>query len=373
MTIYLDHNASALPLPAAVDAAAAWLARGGNPSSVHARGRAARAAVERGRRQIASAVGASPGAVVLTSGATEALHLAIGGLLEPGDHVVVSAVEHPAVFGACRAARAEVSIVAVDAAGRLSPSAFAAACRPETRLVVAMAAQNEVGTVYPTAEIAAAVAPHPLLCDAVQAWGRIPFDVGRSGAALAVLSSHKIGGPRGAGALWVRDGVALRPWLDGGPQERGRRAGTEDVAAIAGFGVAAEAVCGRLAAMSDVARRRDRLADALAAIPGFVEHGDPGARLPNTLAGRIDGVEGEALLAALDLEGIEISSGSACSAGSVLPSPVLLAHGLDAERARQGLRFSLGPETTDAEIERVATLLPRLVERIREADLAEVG
>lgn len=373
MTIYLDHNASALPLPAAVEAAAVWLARGGNPSSVHARGRAARAAVERGRRQVASAIGGSPGAVVLTSGATEAIHLAIGGLLEPGEHVVVSAVEHPAVFGACRAARADVSVVPVDASGRMSASAFAAACRAETRLVVAMAAQNEIGNVYPTAEIASAVSPHPLLCDAVQAWGRIPFDVGQSGAALAVFSSHKIGGPRGAGALWVRDGLALRPWLDGGPQERGRRAGTEDVAAIAGFGVAADAVPARVADMVGVARRRDRLAGALAAIGGFVEHGDSGARLPNTLAGRIDGVEGEALLAALDLDGVEISSGSACSAGSVLPSPVLLAIGLDSEQARQGLRFSLGPETTDADIERVVTLLPRLVDRIRDADLAEVG
>ncbi len=354
MPIYLDHNASAIPSPAAAAAAADWLGRPANPSSVHRAGRAARAAVERARRQVAEAIGGHPGEVVFTSGATEALHLALG-RVPRGSHVVASAVEHPALFGACRARGVTVSTAAVDGAGRLTVEAVRRALRPDTALVAVMAAQNELGNVYPVADIARAVAPVPLLCDAVQALGKIPLDVTRLGAAMAALSGHKVGAPPGVGALWVARGEPLAPLLEGGPQERGRRAGTENVAGVVALGVAAAQVPDRLAAMPAVARRRDRLRATLAeALPEWVEHGDPG--LPNTLAGRVEGVDGDILLAALDRDGVCLSSGAACAAGGIEPSPVLLALGLDDASARGGLRFSTGPETTDAQIARAGAL-----------------
>ncbi|MCA9539500.1 MAG: cysteine desulfurase [Myxococcales bacterium] len=373
--IYLDHNATTPTLPAAARAAADWLLSGvaGNPSSAHAAGRRARALVEKARRRVAVAAGAQPAEVIFTSGATEALHLALGGLMPRGSHVVTSSVEHPALYGAAEVAGARVTQVPTDARGRLDPDAFAAARLPDTALVAVMAAQNELGNEYPVSAIAAAVAPVPVLCDAAQWFGKRPLDFSTSGCAAVVLSAHKIGGPAGVGALVVARGRALGSTVAGGPQERGRRAGTENVAGILGFGAAAEAVPARLAAMTDVERRRDRLAAALRAdVPGFIEHGDPSARLPNTLSFRIDGVAGDLLLAALDLEGICVSSGSACSAGALEPSPVLQALGLDAETARAGLRVSLGPETTDAEVDALAELLPRLVARARTKTHAEV-
>jgi cysteine desulfurase len=363
MEVYLDHNATAPCLPAAAQAAAEWLlGPPGNPSSAHAAGRRARAAVELARRQVAAALGARPGEVVFTSGATEALHLAVAGVVPRGGHVVASAVEHPALYGACRVAGAEVTRVPVDAQGRLDPAAFRAALRPDTALVAVMAAQNEIGNVYPVRAIAAAVAPVPVLCDAAQAFGKVPLDV--AGASLLVVSGHKIGAPAGVGALWVAPGLDLAPFLDGGPQERGRRAGTENTAGIVAFGVAAAALSERLAAMPRVSALRDRLEAALRArLPGLRVHGDPAARLPNTLSFRVDGVEGDLLLAALDLEGVRLSSGSACSSGSLEPSPVLRALGLDDDAARAGVRVSLGPETTEAEVQRLIDLLPALVER----------
>ena len=367
MDAYLDHNATAPVLPAAARAAAAWMAGPpGNPSSVHGAGRRARAAIEHARRAVAAAVGARPAEIIFTSGATEAIALAVRGCVRVGDHVVVSAVEHPAVFGACAAAGARVTRVPVDSCGRIEPEAVAAVLRPETVLVAVMAAQNEIGNLYDPVGIARACGAVPLLCDAVQALGRVPFDVAASGAALVPVTSHKIGGPSGAGALWVRPDMKLAPLLVGGPQERGQRAGTENTPAIVGFGIAAEAIATRRGAMADVTRRRDALEARLeAAVEGFVVHGSREQRLPNTSSFRIDGVDGDVLLAALDLEGIQISSGSACSAGAVEPSPVLLALGLSARAARQGLRVSIGPETTAVELDRLATTLPVLVERIR--------
>lgn len=364
--IYLDHNATAAPLPEAAQAAAAWLAGPpANPSSVHAAGRRARAAVERARRAVAAALGASPGEIVFTSGATEALHQAVADRVAPGQHVVASAVEHPALFGALERRGARITRVPVDGAGRLRVEDVVAALEPGTALVAVMAAQNEIGTLYPVRVVAAAVAPVPLLCDAVQAFGKVPLDVRALGCAAAVVSGHKIGAPPGAGALWTPAGRAPRALLAGGPQERGHRAGTENVPAIVGFGVAAEHLPQRLDAMAAVAARVDRLRAGLSGVPGVRFHGAPG--LPNTLAFRVEGVAGEALLQAFDLEGVCLSSGSACSAGGLDPSPVLLALGLDAATARGGLRASLGPETTDADIERVLTLFPQLVTRARAA------
>lgn len=363
MLAYLDHNASAPLCRPAAEAMRAWLdAPPGNPSSVHRLGRQARAAVERARRQVAGALGVVPGELVFTSGATEALHLGIAGLVPRGGHVVTSAVEHPATFGALATIEAEVTRVAVDAQGRLDPAAVIAAVRPDTALIVCMAAQNEIGARYPIETIAAA-ADVPVLCDAVQAVGRVDLDL--TGCTAAVISSHKIGGPHGVGALWVAPGKTLRPVIAGGPQERGRRAGTENVPGLMGFGAAAAALDARRAAMPRVQALRDRFEAGLDAIPGAVVHARDATRLPNTSAFRFEGVPGDVLLAALDLEGYCLSSGSACSAGAIEPSPTLLALGLDATAARGGLRLSLGPSNTAAEIEGCLALLPALVARIR--------
>ncbi len=357
--MYLDHNATTPMHPAVVDAMTAWLAGApGNPSSVHAPGRRARAAVERARRQLSGALGASPAEVVFTSGATEALHLAVCGLVPQGGHVVASAVEHPALFGACEVAGAEVTRVPVDGRGRVRVEDFAAAVRPETRLVALMAAQNELGNLYPVADVTRAVAPVPLLCDAAQAFGKVPLELGE--AALVVVSAHKLGGPQGVGALWTRATGALRPHLAGGPQERGRRAGTENVTAIIGFGVAAEHVSERLRAMGAVRALRDRAAESLSAL-GAELHGEPG--LPNTVSFRLDGLDGDVVLQALDLDGLYLSSGSACSSGALEPSPVLRALGLHESQARGGLRLSLGPESVGAEVDALLASLERLLER----------
>lgn len=362
-SVYFDHNASAPLVPAARAALTAWLAAPpGNPSSVHRLGRAARAAVERARRQVAAALAVVPGELIFTSGATEALHLGIAGLAPRGAHVVTSAVEHPATFGALATLGATVTRVPVDAQGRLDPAAVLAAVRPDTALIVCMAAQNELGVRYPVEAIAAA-ASVPVLCDAVQAIGRVDLDL--SGCAAAVISSHKIGGPHGVGALWLAPGHRLTPWIAGGPQERGRRAGTENLPGVVGFGAAAEVLPTRRAAMARVAALRDRFEAGLDAIPGVVVHARDATRLPNTSAFRIAGVPGDVLLAALDLEGYCLSSGSACSAGAIEPSPTLLALGLDATCAREGIRLSLGPSNTAAEIDGCLALLPALVARIR--------
>jgi cysteine desulfurase len=367
--IYLDHNASALPDREAAEAAASWLLGGlGNPSSVHAAGRRARAALERARRQVASAIGGSPGEIVFTSGATEAIHLAVSGWAGPGAHALVSAVEHPAVFGACRSAGLDPEVIPVDAAGRLAPSEIAARCRPTTAFVAVMAAQNELGNRYPVERIAAAIAPVPLLVDAVQLLGRGPLDVRTLGAAAVVISGHKIGAPAGIGALWCRPGLCLRPGLAGGPQERGRRGGTENVAGAIGLGVAAARLPHRLAEVPRLAALRDLCAEGLRArAPGVVFHGDPTERLPNTLSFRIAGIPGDVLLAALDLEGFCLSSGSACASGGLEPSPVLRALGLDAETARGAIRLSMGPETSEADVTSFLDVLPALLARIRAA------
>ena len=365
MSVYLDHNASAPLDPAVAAAMRAWLdGTPGNPSSVHRLGRRARAVVETARRQLGAALGVVAGELVFTSGATEALHVAIAGLTPPGGHVVVSAVEHPAVFGACDAIGAEVTRVGVDGQGRVDPAAVFAAARPDTALVVVMAAQNEVGVRQPIAEIAAGLTV-PFLCDVMQLLGRAPVSLAELGCSAAVISGHKIGGPSGVGALWIAPGLRMRPWLAGGPQERGRRAGTENVLGIIGLGVAATRLPARIAEAPRLARLRDAFEDGLRAIPGARVLGVDAPRVANTSAFRFDGVPGDVLLAALDLEGFCLSSGSACSAGSIEPSSTLRAMGLDEATAREGLRLSMGPETTADEVESCLAALPGLVARIR--------
>lgn len=374
--VYLDHNASAAPYRPAREAAARWLLEGlGNPSSQHTPGRAANAAIEGARRRIAQLFGLRPASLTFTSGATEALHLALAGSLRPGETLLSDPLEHPAVAGAARAAGAQLRLVRPDALGRLDPAAFSAlaAQDPAPKLVAVALAQSELGNLHAVEAIARAVAPLPVVCDAVQAWGKVPLDVPalfEAGVVAVVLSGHKIGAPPGVGLLLSRPGFAPRAWIDGGAQERGRRAGTENLPGIVGLAVAAEAVPARLAQMDRVRALRDDLERHLTATlgPRYVRHGDPAHRLPNTSHGRIEGLTSETLLAAFDLEGVAISAGTACSSGGLEPSATLLALGLSPQQARQGLRISLGPESSEADLQHFQVALARILARVEAAE-----
>jgi len=369
--IYLDHNASAPLRPEARAAVTGALDVAGNPSSAHREGTRARSLIERARGEVAALVGAAPAEIVFTSGATEANNLALRGALalRPG-RLVTTAVEHASVLETARAVAPDLAEVGVDGGGRPSVPEVAAACTPGTTLVSVGLANGEVGTLAPVAEIVRAIAGNGTLVhtDAAQAAGRIAIDVRALGIDLLSLSGHKLGGPTGVGALWVRRGVALAPHTTGGPQERDRRAGTENVAGIAGFGAAARAARLELAGTGPrMATLRNRLwAGISAALPDAVENGpSDDARLPNTLNLTIPGVAGESLLVLLDLAGVAVSLGSACAAGAPAPSHVLRAMGLDEAAARSALRLSLGPATTADDVDAVADLLPRLVRQVR--------
>ncbi len=373
MRIYLDHNATAPLRPEARDAMVAFLGPPANPSSAHREGARARAAVEAARADVAALVGAAPGEIVFTSGATEANNLALRGALAfagAAPTLVTTAIEHASVLEPARAvAGARLRVVGVDADGRVGVEAIRAAATGAALASVGLA-NGEVGAVAPVAEIASAVGPAGLLVhsDAAQAVGRIPVDVRRLGVDLLSLSSHKLGGPAGVGALWVRPGVRIAPLLLGGPQERGRRAGSENVAAIVGFGAAAGVALRELSRAGAAARAlTDRLWEGLAArVPGVARNG-PGdePRLPNTLNVSFAGCAGESLVVLLDLAEVAVSAGSACAAGAVEPSHVLLAMGRDSTAARGGLRLSVGPSTTADDIDHVLDLLPSLVRQVR--------
>jgi cysteine desulfurase len=366
--VYLDHNASAPLRPEARDAMAAALDVVGNPSSAHREGARARALVEQARADVAALIGATPAEIVFTSGATEANNLALRGV-RPGA-IVTTAIEHASVLETARARGGRVTIVGVDAAGRVAARDVVAACVDETALVSVGLANGEVGSVAPVVEIAAALGGRDVVVhtDAAQAAGRIEVDVAQLGADLLSLSAHKLGGAMGVGALWVRRGAVVTPQTTGGPQERDRRAGTENVVGIVGFGAAARAA---RTGLDEAARRmtslRDRLWDGIrAALPDAVPNGPlDGPRLPNTLDVTVPGVAGESLLVLLDLAGVAASLGSACAAGAPEPSHVLKAMGRTDADARNGLRLSLGPTTTADEIAYVVETLPRLVAQIR--------
>jgi cysteine desulfurase len=351
-----------------------WLGPPANPSSAHREGARARAALEEARAAVAALIGATPAEIVFTSGATEANNLALRGGAG-GGRIVTAAVEHASVLEAARASGAAVTVVGVDAGGRVAPEDVVAACDGRPALVSVGLANGEVGAVAPVAAFAAALAGSGAVVhtDAAQAAGRLPMDVRVLGVDLLSLSSHKLGGPAGVGALWVRSGTALEAQLRGGPQERGRRAGTENVAALAGFGAAARVAA---ASLVETAAHLDALTERLwqglaARVPGVVRNGPVSApRLPNTLNVTVPGCTGESLLVLLDLAGVAASLGSACAAGAPEPSHVLLAMGRDRDAARNGLRLSLGPETTTADVERVLELLPRLVGQVRGAHAA---
>ncbi|HVR00493.1 MAG TPA: tRNA 2-thiouridine(34) synthase MnmA [Polyangia bacterium] len=379
--IYLDHAATA-PLRAEVVAAMTAALRGpaGNASSVHAAGRAARAAVEAARREVAALLGVAGEEIVFTSGGTEGNNLVVRGLarsaaarLGPGarPHVVSSPLEHPSVLGALAVLASEgldVSYVAVDANGRVTPAALRAALRPETVLVTLAAANHELGNESDVAALAAVARAGGALfhTDAVQSAPWRALEVGAAGVDAATISAHKLGGPQGVGAVFVRRGLDLPPLVVGGHQEYERRAGTENVAGIVGFGTAARLVATERAdTAARIGELRDRLAARLLQVPDARVHGDVAARVPGTLNVAFAGAPGPLVAIALDLVGVCVATGAACTSGSLAPSAVLLALGLDDRAAGEALRFSLGRDTTAAEIERVAALVPELVARVR--------
>jgi cysteine desulfurase len=378
--IYLDHAATTPLDPEVRRAILPWLGEFfGNPSSAHGHGRRARAAVDDARDRVASAAGCASREVVLTSGGTEADNLALRGVLERwgaerGRHLVVSAVEHEAVFatarGLAKSGRAELTVVECDRAGRIDPAVVASAVRPDTVLVSVMLANNEVGTVQDVPAIAAAVRarnPRSLVhTDAVQALGRLPLGLGALGVDLLILSAHKAYGPQGVGALVARHGVFPAAQITGGGQERERRSGTENVAGVVGFGVAAElAERRRETDAAELSRLAGRLTDLLTeSVPGLEATGDPAVRLPGLCSFVVRGCRSELLLAVLDELGVSASAGSACSSGAPVPSHVLAAMGFG-DLAGSALRLSLGRSTTGAEVQAAAERVQVAVARVR--------
>jgi cysteine desulfurase len=376
--IYLDHNASAPLRPEALRALEAAHAQlFGNASSAHVFGADARAALSRARKQVANLAGVAPESLVFTSGATESNNTVLR-QAPAGSHVVTSATEHPSVLEEVTALRARgvrVTVVPVDAGGRIDAESFVRALEErDTALASVQAANHETGVTQPIAELARAAAARGVAfhTDAAQAFGKAALALGQLGLDFASFSAHKLGGPKGVGALYVRPGAALSPLLRGGAQERGRRAGTENVPGIAAFGAACEAAGAGLEAESlRLGRLRDSLWESIArAVPDAVRNGAPERALPHVLDVSFPAASGEALVEALDLEGVAVSTGSACHSGSTEPSPVLLAMGVTPELARAALRFSLGPSNTLAELERVAALVPEVVARVRRARAA---
>ena len=377
MRIYLDHNATTPVEPRVADAMNDAV-RGcfGNASSIHAFGQTAKAALDDARSAVADLLGARSNDVIFTGSGTEADNLAIRGVAEaapPGGrrHLIASAIEHEAVLNTVKALSKRgwtSTLLPVGAGGAVEPAALEAALTADTALVSVMHANNEIGTLQPVAKLAGIAHRHGALfhTDAVQTAGKQPIDVTALDVDLLSISAHKFNGPKGAGALWIRRGTRLVAPTTGGRQERNRRAGTENVPAIVGLGVAATLAKQKLAREAARLRAlRDRLETALLGrVPDTTVNGD-GERVPNTTNISFHGVEAEALLIALDLEGIAVSTGSACSSGTLEPSHVLRAMGLAPHRAQSSIRFSLGLGNTDDEVRRVIDVLPPLVGKLR--------
>ncbi len=377
-TIYLDHNATT-PLRAEVLAAMTEIYENvsGNPSSVHFLGRAARKRLEAGRERVAEAVGARPEEIVFTGGGTEADNLAVQGIAyayrSKGDHIITSAIEHPAVLAACRFLEKErfsVTYLPVSREGLVDPGELEAAIRPETILVSVMTANNETGVIQPIAEIGriAKARKIPFHTDAIQGLGKIPLSVEEMGVDLMSLSGHKVYGPQGVGALYIRKGVRVRPLTYGGHHERGKRPGTENLAGIVGFGEACRLAAENLESEADRLRLlRDRLCSEISErIPRVKLNGAPGLRLPNTLNLSFEYVEGEGILLGLEEKGIAAATGSACTSGELAPSHVLSAMGVEAALAQGSVRFSLGRENTLEDILFTVDALVPVVKRLRE-------
>ena len=372
MAIYLDHAATTPLRPEVLEAMLPYLTEHhGNPSSIHAAGRRARQGLDEAREEIAALIGAKPREVVFTASGTEADNLAVKGVAwassARGRHIVTSTVEHKAVINTAAILERQgfqVTAVGVDRAGRVDPTDVASAITDATTLVSIQAANNEVGTLQPIAEIGAICRERriPLHVDAVQSAAFEPPTPDAWQATLISLSAHKLYGPKGIGALYVRQGTAMVPQMNGGAQERQRRAGTENVAAAVGF---ARSMRLAYAEKPNLATLRDRLIAGLVALDGVQLTGHASERLPNSASAVIEGVEGGDLVAALDLDGIEASTGSACTTGSVEPSHVLLAMGIDPELAHGSLRLTLGRDTTEADVDRTIEVVGACIGRLR--------
>ena len=375
--IFLDHAATTPADPRVVEAMLPYFSDSfGNPSSIHSLGLETRTAVAEAREKVASLIGAASDEIIFTSGGTEADNLAIKGVAQAnaqkGKHIVTTRIEHHAVEESCRYLEKQgfkVTHVAVDQDGLVDPREVERAVTPETILISVMHANNEVGTIQPIAEISRVARSRGIYfhTDAVQTVGHIPAKVDDLGVDLLAISAHKLYGPKGVGVLYVRKGTRIVPFMHGGGQERGLRATTENVPGIVGFGKAAEIAQAEMDAESKhVTRLRDKLIKGLLErIPQVRLNGHPTRRLPNNVNISVASVEGEALAVSLDLEGIAVSTGSACSSEAMEPSHVLTAMGVPVELARGSVRFSLGRENTDAEIDRVLEAFPRIVSRLR--------
>ena len=383
--IYLDHNATTPLLPEVIDRMTGTLREEfGNPSSVHHFGQQAKAAIDEARTEVATLLSADPSEVLFTSGGTESDNIAIRGAAEALEatgrrHLIASSIEHEAVLNTLKALAKRgwrTTLLTVDQTGIVAPDALRAALADDTALVSVMHANNEIGTIQPIAELARIAHDRGALfhTDAVQSAAKLPVSVRSLGVDMLSISAHKFYGPKGVGALWIRRGLRVLPLLTGGRQERSRRAGTENVAGIVGMGVAARIARGKMADEGTrLSALRDRLeAEILAAVPGTAVNGAREPRVPNTTNVSFDRVEAESLLIALDLEGIAVSTGSACSSGTLEPSHVLKAMGFNAHRAQNSIRFSLGASNTDAEIDRVIAVLPKMIEKLRSLTRAPV-
>jgi cysteine desulfurase len=381
--VYLDNNATTPVLPEVLEAMRPYFGEHfGNASSIHHHGQETRAAVERARESVAALLGCRASEVVFTSGGTEADNLAIFGLVRESDHVITSTIEHHAVLNSCKRLAAqgcEITYVPVDGRGLVDPADVKRAIRPNTKLITIMLANNETGVVQPVAEIGkiAAEADIYFHTDAVQAAGKIPIDVNEIGCDLLTISGHKLHAPQGVGALCVRKGTKLEPMLHGGSHERSRRAGTENVPGIVGLGKAAELAMAGFERGDDLrtddrtddqkmAAARDHLERELLDIEATGLNGEGAPRVPNTTNIYFDGIEGEALVIALDLKGLAVSTGAACSSGAIEPSHVLTAMGLRPDRAKASIRFSLGKQNTPEDVDFALGLIPETVGRLRE-------
>jgi cysteine desulfurase len=373
--VYLDNNATSPLLPAVFAAMQPYfLEKFGNASSIHQQGQQARAAVEQAREQVAELVNCRPAEIVFTSGGTEGDNLALFGLAKPGDHIITSAVEHHAVLNACKRLEdtgCELTYLPVDGRGLVSPDDVRRALRPNTKLISIIFANNETGVLQDVNAIGAIAAEADVYfhTDGVQAAGKVPIDVKEIRCDLLTITAHKMHGPLGAGALFVRKGTVLQPLFYGGRHERSRRAGTENLPGIVGLGKAAEIARQGFTdgSVERIASLRDRLEQTvLETLDQVTLNGAGAPRVPNTTNIVFECLEGEAMVIALDLKGASVSTGAACSSGAIEPSHVLTAMGLSPDRARASLRFSLGKQNTADDVDFVLHLVPDVVTRLRE-------
>jgi cysteine desulfurase len=373
--VYLDNNATTPVLPEIFEAMRPYFGEHfGNASSIHHHGQETRAAVERARESVAQLVGCRPSEIVFTSGGTEGDNLAISGLARSGDHIITSTVEHHAVLNTCKHLESvgiEVTYIPVDGRGVVDPDDLRRAIRSTTRLITIMMANNETGVLQPIEEIGKIAAEADIFfhTDAVQAAGKVALDVNRMACDLLSISGHKMHAPQGVGALYVRKGTLLQPMLHGGRHERSRRAGTENVPGIVALGKAAELAKQGLenGEVAHMAALRNQIEHTiLRQVDTIGVNGEGAPRVPNTTNIHFDHIEGEALIIALDLKGLAVSTGAACSSGALEPSHVLVAMGLRPDQARASLRFSLGKQNTQEDVEFALGLIPSTVARLRE-------